>query len=109
MNDILRSTRSAHITYAACPPQTPKQVQTSDDVRCIDAELCALEASLNLSRRLCMIPWIETARGVLNAAEICGASPRVAAVAFGAEDFARDMQLPHEVQRCARVCACVRA
>ena len=72
-------------------------MQSAADVRCIDAELCALEASLNLSRRLCMIPWIETARGVLNAAEICSASLRVAAVAFGAEDFARDMQLPHEV------------
>ena len=49
-----------------------------------------------------MIPWIETARGVLNAASICSASPRVAAVAFGAEDYARDMQLPHEVS--ARAC-----
>lgn len=49
-----------------------------------------------------MIPWIETARGVMNVASICSASPRVAAVAFGAEDFARDMQLPHEVS--ARAC-----
>lgn len=72
------------------------KVQSADDVRSIDSELCCIEASLNLSHRLCMIPWIETARGVMNAASICSASPRVAAVAFGAEDFARDMQLPHE-------------
>ena len=38
-----------------------------------------------------LIPWIETARGVVHAAEICGASPRIVAVAFGAEDFTADM------------------
>ena len=75
----------------------PCQVQSAEDVRCIDAELCAIEASLRLKHRLCMIPWIETALGVLNASAICSASPRVAAVAFGCEDFARDLQLPHEV------------
>jgi citrate lyase beta subunit len=73
-------------------------VQSADDVRCIDAELCAIEGTLSLSHRLCIIPWIETARGVMNAASICSASPRVAAVAFGAEDFARDLQLPNEVR-----------
>ena len=73
-------------------------MQSADDVRCIDAELCAIEGTLSLSHRLCIIPWIETARGVMNAASICSASPRVAAVAFGAEDFARDLQLPNEVR-----------
>ena len=62
-------------------------MQSADDVRCIDAELCALEASLQLNHRLCMIPWIETARGVMSAMEICSASPRIAAVAFGAVLF----------------------
>jgi hypothetical protein len=79
----------------------PCQVQSAEDVRCIDAELCAIEASLRLKHRLCMIPWIETALGVLNASAICSASPRVAAVAFGCEDFARDLQLPHEVPAAA--------
>jgi hypothetical protein len=74
-----------------------RQVQSADDVRVIDAELCLLEASMSLTHRLCLIPWIETARGVVNASAICSASPRVAAVAFGAEDFARDLRLPNEV------------
>ncbi len=76
---------------------TAGQVQNAEDVRCIDAELCAIEASLHLTHQLFMIPWIETARGVMNASAICSASPRVAAVAFGCEDFSRDLQLPHEV------------
>ena len=36
-------------------------------------------------------PIIETAKGVLNANEIAGASPKVAMLCFGAEDFTRDI------------------
>ncbi len=38
-----------------------------------------------------IMPIIETARGVLRTEEIAAASNRVAAVAFGAEDFTRDV------------------
>ncbi|MBM3925421.1 MAG: CoA ester lyase [SAR202 cluster bacterium] len=38
-----------------------------------------------------IIPWVESARAVLNALAIAEASPRVAALAFGAEDFTNDM------------------
>jgi citrate lyase subunit beta/citryl-CoA lyase len=38
-----------------------------------------------------IIPWIESAKAIVNAYEICAASPRVCAVAFGAEDFTNDM------------------
>ena len=40
-----------------------------------------------------LVAWIETAGGVGNAAEICRASPRITAVAFGAEDFTTDMEI----------------
>jgi len=40
-----------------------------------------------------IIPWIESAAGVLSASEIAGASSRVVAMAFGAEDFTNDMGL----------------
>lgn len=40
---------------------------------------------------LALMPVLETARGVLNAYEVAKASQRIAAVAFGAIDFARDM------------------
>ncbi len=38
-----------------------------------------------------IMPLVETARGVLAAAAIAAASPRVAALCFGAEDFAADI------------------
>ena len=40
-----------------------------------------------------LLPWIETAMGVVNAYDICTASPRVMAVAFGAEDYTNDMAI----------------
>ena len=40
-----------------------------------------------------LIPWIENAKAVVRAFEIAAASPRVVGVAFGAEDFADDMEI----------------
>ena len=40
-----------------------------------------------------IIPWIESAAGVLSASSIAAASSRVVALAFGAEDFTNDMGL----------------
>jgi citrate lyase subunit beta/citryl-CoA lyase len=37
-----------------------------------------------------LLPWVETAKGLLNAFEIASASPRVVGIVFGAEDFALD-------------------
>ena len=37
-----------------------------------------------------LLPWVETAKGLLNAFEIASASPRVEGILFGAEDFALD-------------------
>lgn len=42
-----------------------------------------------------IIPLIETASAVLNAQEICQASDRVIAIAFGCEDFITDLQGIH--------------
>ncbi len=41
-----------------------------------------------------VIPWLETARGIARAFEICGSSPRVTAVVFGGETFIRTMSVP---------------
>ena len=37
-----------------------------------------------------LLPWVETAKGILNAYQIATASPRVIGIIFGAEDFALD-------------------
>ena len=45
----------------------------------------------NLSRPVAILPMIETAKGILNAYEVAGASARVDAVTFGGEDFTQDI------------------
>jgi citrate lyase subunit beta / citryl-CoA lyase len=40
-----------------------------------------------------LIPWIETARGIVNCHAICMASERIVGVAFGGEDFTNDMAI----------------
>jgi citrate lyase beta subunit len=45
----------------------------------------------------CVVPLIETARGVLNAAEIAAATDTIAAVLFGAEDLTAQIGIPRTV------------
>ena len=65
------------------------KVESARDVRTLDGLLSALEPPALCSVRI--IPWIETARAVWDARDIARASPRVAAIAFGAEDFTNDL------------------
>jgi len=37
-----------------------------------------------------LLPWVETARGLIHAYDIASASPRVVGISFGAEDFTLD-------------------
>ena len=45
-----------------------------------------------------IIPLIETASAVTNVFEICTASPRVIAIAYGSEDFITDLQGIHDAE-----------
>lgn len=45
-----------------------------------------------------IIPLIETASAVLNAQEICTASSRVIAIAYGSEDFIADLEGQHDLE-----------
>lgn len=64
-------------------------------VRQVDHYLTLLEVSRGLPRGTVRIaPWIESAEAVLQAREICRASPRLIAASFGMEDFANDMGIP---------------
>lgn len=68
------------------------KVQTVQDI----ADICSLiepleqKAGLGIGK-LKLIPWIESAKAVVNAYEICSSSERIIAAAFGAEDFTNDM------------------
>ena len=70
------------------------KVTSAEDVRHIDALLGAIEKEKGVevgSTRL--ILWIELAKAIINAFQICDASPRVLGVAFGAEDLSADLEV----------------
>ncbi|MDO8491663.1 MAG: CoA ester lyase [Dehalococcoidia bacterium] len=69
----------------------PKAESPEDIIRA-DALIRAAEIKQGIEPgTIRLIPWIETARGVMYAYEILSASPRLIGVAFGADDFTRDM------------------
>lgn len=68
------------------------KTESARTVQQVDAYLTGLEKARGLPvGQVKIIPWIETAIGLVNAYEICTASPRLIAASFGAEDFTTDM------------------
>ena len=62
------------------------------DLREINRIIAPLEASAGLQPgQIKLIPWIESARAVVNVNELAAALPRSVAIAFGAEDYTNDM------------------
>ena len=72
---------------------TVGKTASAGEVAAIGETIGRLEADRGMELGvIVLIPWIESAMAVVNAYEICSA-PRVAAVAFGAEDLANDMMI----------------
>jgi citrate lyase subunit beta/citryl-CoA lyase len=68
------------------------KVNTAEDVLWICDVLSGLEREAGMTAGgLELILWIETALGIVNCYDICRASRRISAVAFGAEDYTHDM------------------
>src|SRR5262245_56005378 len=68
------------------------KVRRAGDIAAISRIIGKLEARAGLTvGTLHLLPWIETAEAIVNVTEICRASERIAAVAFGGEDFTNDM------------------
>ena len=62
------------------------------DIKEMDRIITAMESSTGLETgKVKLIPWIENARAVMAALQIATASPRIIALAFGAEDYTNDM------------------
>lgn len=73
------------------------KAKNGDDIYFIDKLLETIEYEKNIPvGTYKLIPLIETASAVLNAQEICKASKRVVAIAFGCEDFISDLQGIHD-------------
>jgi len=68
------------------------KAESAADLEALDRELSRLEARSGIEvGSILVMPLVETALGVARAVEIALASPRNAALCFGAEDFARDL------------------
>jgi malyl-CoA/(S)-citramalyl-CoA lyase len=69
------------------------KVQGAEDIHYIDRILAQLEAKAGLTRPLQVHAILETARGVANIEEICGASPRMQGLSLGPADLAADRRM----------------
>ncbi|MBU7023180.1 MAG: CoA ester lyase [Theionarchaea archaeon] len=66
------------------------KTESSQDIREVAELLEDLEKTRSLSKKIEIVPVIETAKGCLRCEEIAF-SPRVSAITFGAEDFVADI------------------
>ena len=69
------------------------KVQGADDIAYVDRLLAQLEAKAGLERPILVHAILETARGVANVEEICGASPRMQGLSLGPADLAADRRM----------------
>jgi citrate lyase subunit beta/citryl-CoA lyase len=68
------------------------KVDSARDIAEISKAIAARERAAGLDvGSLKLVPWIETAKAVVHCHEICEASDRIAAVAFGGEDYTHDL------------------
>jgi len=86
---------------SAVVPQHPElilipKVEHADQVREIDATLTKILGSDD--RPLWLMPILESALGIEHAFEIADASPRIAALTLGLEDYAADIGVPKSAE-----------
>jgi len=64
---------------------------SADDMKKVEAIVERLEKERGIEKgHIKLTPWVETAKGLINAFEIASASPRIVGIIFGAEDFTLD-------------------
>jgi malyl-CoA/(S)-citramalyl-CoA lyase len=69
------------------------KVQGAEDIQYVDRLLAQLEAKAQLQRPILVHAILETARGMVNVEEICGASPRMQGLSLGPADLAADRRM----------------
>ena len=73
------------------------KIYDTEDIVQIDKIISKYEENLNMQiGTLSLIPWIETASGILESKAILKSSVRIKAAAFGAEDFTNDMGIERQ-------------
>lgn len=95
VNSLQTDWFSADVAAAAAPDVwgiAIGKVESAADISRISETLARAEQHAGLDvGSLRLIPWIETALAIVNCYEICTASDRIAAVAFGGEDYSADL------------------
>lgn len=75
------------------------KAKTGEDIYFFDKLLDTIEYEKGFEKgKFKIIPLIETTSAVLNAQEICKASSRVVAIAYGSEDFITDLEGQHDIE-----------
>jgi malyl-CoA/(S)-citramalyl-CoA lyase len=69
------------------------KVQGPEDIHYVDRLLAQLEAKAGITRPILVHAILETARGMANVEEICGASPRMQGLSLGPADLAADRKM----------------
>ena len=69
------------------------KVQGAEDIHYVDRLLAQLEAKAGIERPILIHAILETARGMVNVEEICGASPRMQGISLGPADLAADRKM----------------
>ncbi len=69
------------------------KVEGAEDIHYVDRLLAQLEAKAGLTEPLQVHAILETARGMANVEEICGASPRMQGLSLGPADLAADRRM----------------
>jgi malyl-CoA/(S)-citramalyl-CoA lyase len=69
------------------------KVEGPEDIHYVDRLLAQLEAKAGIQKPLMVHALLETARGVANVEEICGASPRMQGLSLGPADLAANRRM----------------
>jgi malyl-CoA/(S)-citramalyl-CoA lyase len=69
------------------------KVEGPEDIHYVDRLIAQLEARAGLNRPILVHAILETARGVANVEEICGASPRMQGLSLGPADLAANRRM----------------
>ena len=83
----------------AIVPESPDlilipKVEHVDQIKEVDAAITELQRQTDSKRALWLMPILESALGIENTFEIATASPRVAALTIGLEDYPADLGVP---------------
>ena len=69
------------------------KVEGAEDIHYVDRLVAQVEAKAGLQRPILLHAILETARGVTNVEEICGASPRMQGLSLGPADLAANRRM----------------